>query len=106
MLSNMIVWYRKDTKIRKEHTMKATGIVRNIDDLGRFVIPKEIRKTMNINLCDPLEVFTENDRIILKKYAPACILCGEMENVINFKGKLICTQCIAALASHADTLQD
>ncbi len=86
--------------------MKATGIVRQIDDLGRFVIPKEIRKTLNIECGDHLETFTENDRIILKKYAPACIFCGELENVINFKGKLVCSHCIESLTSHADTLQD
>lgn len=85
--------------------MKATGIVRQVDDLGRFVIPKEIRKTLNVNCGDPLEIFTEGDRIILKKYAPACIFCGEFEGITTFKGKLICPQCIASLASHADALQ-
>lgn len=86
--------------------MKAIGVVRNIDHLGRFVIPKEIRKTMNIKEGDPIEVFTEDDRIILKKYAPACIFCGELEGVIQFQKTLICPHCIKAIAAHADTIQE
>ncbi|MBQ7325494.1 MAG: AbrB/MazE/SpoVT family DNA-binding domain-containing protein [Clostridia bacterium] len=86
--------------------MKATGIVRQIDNLGRFVIPKEIRETMNIESNDSLEIFTEDDRIILKKYAPACIFCGEVEGVIQFQKKLICSHCINAIAAHADSIQE
>jgi transcriptional pleiotropic regulator of transition state genes len=84
--------------------MKATGIVRQVDHLGRFVIPKEIRKSLQIDDNDSLEIFTEGDRIILKKYAPACIFCNELEGVTTFKGKLVCPQCIAALASISDSL--
>ncbi len=79
--------------------MKATGIVREIDSLGRFVIPKEIRKTLDIDSYDPLEIFTEGDRIILKKYAPACIFCGEMNNIFNYQGKLMCKGCMEEIAN-------
>lgn len=77
--------------------MKSTGIVRKIDDLGRIVIPKEIRNVLNIGIRDPLEIFTEEDRIILKKYEPTCAFCGSSECVTVFKGKLICGECIDAL---------
>ena len=86
--------------------MKATGIVRKIDDLGRFVIPKEIRKTMHIKEDDPLEIFIDNDCIILRKYSPACIFCGETEGVVTFQKAQICPQCISSIAAHADTIQE
>lgn len=77
--------------------MKSTGIVRRLDELGRLVIPKELRKTLSIDVKDPLEIYVEGETIILKKYAPACIFCGEASNIINFKGKNICMNCIEAL---------
>ena len=73
--------------------MKATGIVRKVDELGRVVLPKELRKTLDVKESDPLEIFVEDDKIILKKYAPACIFCGEASDIKNFKGKKICSQC-------------
>ncbi|MFW5998899.1 MAG: AbrB/MazE/SpoVT family DNA-binding domain-containing protein [Halanaerobiaceae bacterium] len=74
--------------------MKSTGIVRKIDDLGRMVIPKELRKTMNINKKDPMEIFVDNDKIILQKYEPGCIFCGDIENTIDYKGKIVCQECL------------
>ncbi|WP_436514036.1 AbrB/MazE/SpoVT family DNA-binding domain-containing protein [Clostridium thermobutyricum] len=74
--------------------MKSTGIVRKIDDLGRVVIPKELRRTLNINECDPLEIFIEDESIILKKYNPGCIFCGEFKDITNFKNKIVCKKCI------------
>jgi transcriptional pleiotropic regulator of transition state genes len=74
--------------------MKATGIVRKIDELGRFVIPKEIRRVKEIEPDDALEIFVSEDKIILKKYEPACIFCGNADEVLNFKGKNICISCI------------
>ncbi|EKN36639.1 transcriptional regulator AbrB [Clostridium botulinum CFSAN001627] len=69
--------------------MKNTGIVRKIDSLGRIVLPKELRKALNIKDNEtPLEIYTEGEEIILKKYEPACIFCGEAKEVINFKGKI------------------
>ncbi|AKC63200.1 SpoVT/AbrB family regulatory protein [Clostridium sporogenes] len=77
--------------------MKSTGIVRKVDELGRIVIPKELRRTLNIEEGDGLEIYTEGEQIILKKYAPACIFCGEAKEVINFKGKNICKICLKEL---------
>ena len=74
--------------------MKATGIVRRIDDLGRVVIPKEIRRTLRLREGTPLEIFTDREgEIILKKYQPACIFCGEAKGVVQFKGRNICPEC-------------
>ncbi|WP_040194794.1 AbrB/MazE/SpoVT family DNA-binding domain-containing protein [Clostridium culturomicium] len=77
--------------------MKATGIVRKIDDLGRVVLPIELRRTLNIDIKDPVEIFIEGDLIILKKYEPACVFCGEAANVENFRGKNVCKSCAEEL---------
>ncbi|MFI5359529.1 MAG: AbrB/MazE/SpoVT family DNA-binding domain-containing protein [Halanaerobiales bacterium] len=74
--------------------MKATGIVRKIDDLGRIVLPKELRKTMNINKKDPMEIYVDEDSVILKKYQPACIFCKSAENTIEYKNKIVCRECL------------
>lgn len=78
--------------------MKSTGIVRNVDELGRIVLPIELRRTMNISVKDPVEIFVDSDRIVLKKYNPCCIFCGSEKNVTEFKDKLICGSCRKALA--------
>ncbi len=77
--------------------MKSTGIVRKIDELGRIVLPIEIRNTMDIKNRDAIEIFVDDEKIILKKYDPACIFCGNADNVTYFKGKLICKDCMAIL---------
>lgn len=77
--------------------MKSTGVVRPMDNLGRFVLPKEIRDTMDINPKDSIEIFVDNDKIILKKYMPACIFCSNADEVTYFKGKLICKDCLSEL---------
>ncbi|NFD54655.1 AbrB/MazE/SpoVT family DNA-binding domain-containing protein [Clostridium botulinum] len=77
--------------------MKSTGVVRKLDNLGRVVLPKELRKTLNLDEKDPLEIYVDGEQIILKKYAPACIFCGEANEVINFKGKNICNNCLKEL---------
>ena len=73
--------------------MKSTGIVRKVDELGRIVLPIELRRTLNIDIKDSLEIYVENDSIILKKYEPSCIFCGNSEDVKEFKGKIICSTC-------------
>ena len=75
--------------------MKSTGIVRKVDELGRVVIPIELRRTLGINEKDALEIYVENDRIILKKYEPAnaCVFCGNEEKLSLFHSKNICTSC-------------
>ncbi len=82
--------------------MRSTGVVRPIDTLGRFVLPKEIRDTMGLKTKDPLEIFVEGDRIILKKYQPSCIFCGNADEITYFKGKLICRDCLKSLKIIAD----
>ena len=73
--------------------MRATGIVRKIDQLGRIVIPKELRRTFTINEGDALEIYVDAETIILKKYTPDCIFCGEAKDVTDHKGKNICKSC-------------
>lgn len=75
--------------------MKATGIVRKLDQLGRIVLPKELRLAYDINIGDSIEVFVEGNAIILKKYEPACFLCGEAANTYHYMGKVICSDCIS-----------
>ena len=77
--------------------MKSIGIVRKIDAVGRIVLPIELRKTMNITDDSSLEIFVDDDKIVLKKYQPACIFCNEDDNVVLYKGKNICKNCIDAL---------
>lgn len=77
--------------------MKSTGIVRKVDDLGRIVLPKELRKVLNIEERDPLEIYVDGNSIMLQKYEPSCIFCGSAVNVTNYKGKNICEVCIKEL---------
>ena len=74
--------------------MKSTGIVRKVDELGRIVLPIELRRTLNIAVKDSLEIYVEGSTIILKKYEPACIFCGDAKDVINYKGRNICRTCL------------
>lgn len=75
--------------------MKSTGIVRKVDELGRIVLPIELRRTLDIDVKDALEIFVEGNQIILNKYQPACIFCNQASNIVNYKGKNICHECIA-----------
>lgn len=77
--------------------MKSTGMVRPIDELGRIVLPKEIRRSFDLSPKDSVEIFTDGDRIILQKYAPACIFCGNADDVVYFNGKRICPECLAKI---------
>lgn len=75
--------------------MKSTGVVRQLDALGRIVLPIELRRTMDIGIKDTLEIFVNGDEIVLKKYHPTCVFCGDSNEVSNYKGKLICKACLA-----------
>jgi transcriptional pleiotropic regulator of transition state genes len=79
--------------------MKSTGIVRRVDELGRVVLPIELRRTLDIEIRSPLEIYVDGDLIILRKYEPACIFCGEAKDVINFKDKIMCSDCYKELSS-------
>jgi len=74
--------------------MKSTGIVRKVDELGRIVLPIEMRRTLDIAERDSLEIFVDGDSIILKKYQPACVFCDNTKDIISYKGKNICPDCI------------
>ena len=77
--------------------MKSTGIIRNIDELGRIVIPKPMRKKMNINDYDPIEIYVEEDKIILTKYANVCLFCGSGTSLTTFKDKKVCSACVESI---------
>ena len=74
--------------------MKSTGIVRKVDELGRIVLPIELRRTLEIAERDSLEIYVEGSTNILKKYEPACIFCGDAKDVVNYKGRNICRTCL------------
>ncbi len=77
--------------------MKSTGIVRKVDELGRIVLPIELRRTLDIAEKDSLEIYVDDNRIILKKYEPTCVFCGSSKDVLSFKGKNICPNCLNEL---------
>ncbi|MBQ7661253.1 MAG: AbrB/MazE/SpoVT family DNA-binding domain-containing protein [Clostridia bacterium] len=78
--------------------MKSTGIIRKIDVLGRLVLPIELRRTLDIETGDEIEIFTEGKTVILAKYEDACIFCGSKRNVADFAGKKICGACREKIA--------
>lgn len=77
--------------------MKETGIVRKVDELGRIVLPKELRCTFEIEEKTPLEIYVDGDAIVLKKYEPSCVFCGNAKGVRHFKGRNVCPDCIKEL---------
>ena len=77
--------------------MKSTGIVRKVDELGRIVLPIEMRRTLDIAERDSLEIYVEGDSIILKKFQAACVFCARANNLVNFEGKTVCADCVGKL---------
>ncbi|WP_447581680.1 AbrB/MazE/SpoVT family DNA-binding domain-containing protein [Anaerotignum faecicola] len=82
--------------------MKSTGIVRKVDELGRVVLPIELRRSLNIDTKDSLEIFVDDEKIVLKKYEPADIFTGEMDNLIDYKGKKVSIKSILEMAEIAN----
>ncbi len=74
--------------------MKSTGIIRKVDELGRIVLPIEIRRTLDIAERDELEIFMDNDQIVLQKFEPSCIFCSSSQGLVSYRGKNLCQQCI------------
>jgi AbrB family transcriptional regulator, transcriptional pleiotropic regulator of transition state genes len=74
--------------------MKATGIVRKLDTLGRIVLPMELRRTFELEVGDPVEIFVEGSDIVLRKYQPACIFCNDATDIVSVRGKNICRKCL------------
>lgn len=77
--------------------MKSTGIMRKVDKLGRIVLPMEMRRNLGLSQSDELEIYTEQDKIILKKYQRGCVFCSNSENLVDYKNKTVCTECLADL---------
>lgn len=83
--------------IVRSDNMKALGIVRTVDRLGRIVLPADLRKSLDYGVDEPLEIFVDDDKIILKKYNPTCLFCGSTENTVKYKEKLVCAECAKKL---------
>ena len=81
--------------------MKSTGIVRKVDELGRIVLPIELRRNLDINEKDALEIFVDDDKVVLKKYEPTDIFTGSMDDLIDYKGKKVSKQSIREMAKIA-----
>lgn len=80
--------------------MKSTGIVRKVDELGRIVLPIELRRTLDISEKDTLDIYVEGSAIVLRKYRPSCIFCDSTRDVFQFKGKNLCPRCLKELRNH------
>ena len=81
--------------------MKSTGITRKVDELGRIVLPIELRRTLDIDVKDALEIYVSDDSIILKKYQPCCIFCSNAEDIVSHMGKNVCRSCLKELMKQA-----
>ena len=77
--------------------MKSTGMIRRVDELGRIVIPKEIRNKLEIYEKDPIEIYVDGHSIILKKFEENCIFCGATKNLVTYRNKLLCNKCLENL---------
>ena len=77
--------------------MKSTGIVRKVDELGRIVLPIELRRTLDIAEKDALEIYVDGEAIVLKKYAPSCVFCNDTRGIVSSKGKNVCAACMREL---------
>ena len=82
--------------------MKSIGIVRKIDELGRIVLPIETRRQLELEPKDGVEIFVDEDRIILKKYQPCCMFCNDGDDILLFKEKKICKKCLMELRARED----
>jgi len=82
--------------------MKSTGIVRKVDELGRVVIPIELRRTLGIDEKDALEIYVDSEKIILKKYEPACVFCGSADDIQSYRGKNVCKECSMSMYQVAE----
>ena len=86
--------------------MKLLGIVRKMDELGRVVIPKELRDVLSINIKDPVEIYGDGENIIVKKFSASCIFCGNIQKAMLYKGKFVCDDCIDEIKDGKNTTKD
>lgn len=94
-----IEFFVENWRIKEEMKMKSTGIIRKVDELGRVVIPIELRNQFQIKEKDPIEIFVDGSSIVLKKYEKSCLFCGNTKKLANYKDKLICNKCLKQLKS-------
>ena len=87
-----------DDNLPGGNTMKSTGIVRKLDELGRIVLPIELRRTLNLAEKDAVEIYVEGENIILRKYEPNCAFCGEAKHLVEYRGRQVCQRCARAIA--------
>ena len=83
--------------IAEEKEMKSIVIVRKVDELGRIVLPIETRRQLGLDAKDGVEIFVDEDKIILKKYEPCCLFCGDGDNVVIFRDKKVCKKCLSEM---------
>jgi transcriptional pleiotropic regulator of transition state genes len=81
------------------YDMKSTGIVRKVDELGRIVLPIELRRTLDIAERDELEIYLDDDKVVLKKYEPSCIFCGSSCGLVTYHGRNVCMECIENMSN-------
>lgn len=79
--------------------MKSTGIIRRVDELGRVVIPIELRNKFGIAEKDPIEIYVDGSNIVLRKFEPNCIFCGNPKKLVEYNGKLVCDKCLSKLSA-------
>ncbi len=77
--------------------MKSTGIVRRMDELGRIVLPVELRRTLDIAERDELEIYLDDDKVVLKKYEPSCVFCASLRGLVTFRGRNVCMECVQTM---------
>jgi transcriptional pleiotropic regulator of transition state genes len=82
--------------------VKPVGVVRKVDQLGRIVLPKSLRKRYFMNEGDPVEILVQGDHIILERYRPKCVFCSSAEKVSTYKDRHVCTECLREMSQHAD----
>lgn len=80
--------------------MKSTGIIRKVDELGRVVLPIELRRTLDLAERDELEIYLDNDKIVLQKFEPSCIFCNSSEGLVSYRGKNVCQECIRDMSKY------
>jgi AbrB family transcriptional regulator, transcriptional pleiotropic regulator of transition state genes len=79
--------------------LRRTGVARKVDQLGRVVLPAEIRRHFDISPGDLIEIAVESDAILLTKVENRCVFCGETASLSEFSGKLFCRECLNRLAA-------
>ena len=93
-IGNKSILNRQTYRWKELTFMKSTGIIRKVDDLGRIVLPIELRRMLDIAERDELEIYMEKDHIILRKYEPACVFCTSSKKLVEYQGKNVCRECI------------